>query len=153
MNIEIERKFLVKKLPSKFENSILINQYYLSNNNEMVQRLRIFNNETAIISFKEKTQSISKYEFEYAIPLEDANKMVNIINVPFINKRRHIIHLNGVKWEVDEFLDINKGLIIAEVELDSEDQTIVIPNWVDDEVTYDKKYYNYNLALKPYSLW
>tara|TARA_B100001250_G_scaffold114369_1_gene96823 strand:- start:217 stop:681 length:465 start_codon:yes stop_codon:yes gene_type:complete len=153
MNIEIEKKFLIKKLPSNFEETIHIKQYYLSNNKNMVQRLRIFNKENAIMSFKEKTSKISKYEFEYNIPLEDANKMISIADVPFIDKKRHIIHIDSLKWEIDEFLDKNKGLIIAEVELRSEDQSINIPNWIDKEVTNDKKYYNYNLALKPYTLW
>ena len=153
MNIEIERKFLIKELPLVFEETIHIKQYYLSNNKNMVQRLRIFNKENAIMSFKEKTSKISKYEFEYNIPLEDANKMISIADVPFINKKRHIIHIDSLKWEIDEFLDKNKGLIIAEVELETEDQSIKIPNWIDKEVTNDKKYYNYNLALKPYTLW
>ena len=153
MNIEIERKFLIKELPLVFEETIHIKQYYLSNNKNMVQRLRIFNKENAIMSFKEKTSKISKYEFEYNIPLEDANKMISIADVPFINKKRHIIHIDSLKWEIDEFLDKNKGLIIAEVELKTEDQSISIPNWIDKEVTNDKKYYNYNLALKPYTLW
>ena len=117
MNIEIERKFLIKELPSVFEETINIKQYYLSNNDNMVQRLRIFNKEKAIISFKEKTSKMSKYEFEYNIPLEDAHKMISIANVPFIDKKRHIIHIDSLKWEIDEFLDKNKGLIIAEVEL------------------------------------
>ena len=153
MNIEIERKFLIKELPLVFEETIHIKQYYLSNNKNMVQRLRIFNKENAIMSFKEKTSKMSKYEFEYNIPLEDANKMISIADVPFIDKKRHIIHIDSLKWEIDEFLDKNKGLIIAEVELRSEDQSINIPNWIDKEVTNDKKYYNYNLALKPYTLW
>ena len=153
MNIEIERKFLIKELPLVFEETIHIKQYYLSNNKNMVQRLRIFNKENAIMSFKEKTSKISKYEFEYNIPLEDANKMISIADVPFIDKKRHIIHIDSLKWEIDEFLDKNKGLIIAEVELETEDQSIKIPNWIDKEVTNDKKYYNYNLALKPYTLW
>ena len=153
MNIEIERKFLVKQLPVNIGETIYIKQYYLSNNKDMVQRLRVFNQEQAIISFKQKTSNISKYEFEYNIPLEDANKMIEIIDVPFINKKRHIIHINSIKWEVDEFLDQNKGLIIAEVELKTENQSISIPNWVDIEVTKDNRYYNYNLALKPYTLW
>ena len=153
MNIEIERKFLIKELPLVFEETIHIKQYYLSNNKNMVQRLRIFNKENAIMSFKEKTSKISKYEFEYNIPLEDANKMISIADAPFIDKKRHIIHIDSLKWEIDEFLDKNKGLIIAEVELRTEYQSINIPNWIDKEVTNDKKYYNYNLALKPYTLW
>ena len=153
MNIEIERKFLIEELPLKFEETIHIRQYYLSNSQNMVQRLRIFNQEKAIMSFKEKTSKISKYEFEYTIPLKDANKMISIADVPFINKKRHIIHIDSLKWEIDEFLDKNKGLIIAEVELKTENQSISIPNWIGKEVTDDRKYYNYNLALKPYILW
>ena len=153
MNIEIERKFLIEELPLKFEETIHIRQYYLSNSQNLVQRLRIFNQEKAIMSFKEKTSKISKYEFEYTIPLKDANKMISIADVPFIDKKRHIIHIDSLKWEIDEFLDKNKGLIIAEVELKTENQSISIPNWVGKEVTDDRKYYNYNLALKPYILW
>tara|TARA_Y100000994_G_scaffold65128_1_gene53080 strand:+ start:161 stop:625 length:465 start_codon:yes stop_codon:yes gene_type:complete len=153
MNIEIERKFLIKELPLKFEETIHIRQYYLSNSQNLVQRLRIFNQEKAIMSFKEKTSKISKYEFEYTIPLKDANKMISIADVPFIDKKRHIIHIDSLKWEIDEFLDKNKGLIIAEVELKTENQPINIPNWIGKEVTDDRKYYNYNLALKPYILW
>lgn len=153
MNIEIERKFLIKELPLKFEETIHIRQYYLSNSQNLVQRLRIFNQEKAIMSFKEKTSKISKYEFEYTIPLKDANKMISIADVPFIDKKRHIIHIDSLKWEIDEFLDKNKGLIIAEVELKTENQSISIPNWIGKEVTDDRKYYNYNLALKPYILW
>ena len=153
MNIEIERKFLIEELPLKFEETIHIRQYYLSNSQNMVQRLRIFNQEKAIMSFKEKTSKISKYEFEYTIPLKDANKMISIADVPFIDKKRHIIHIDSLKWEIDEFLDKNKGLIIAEVELKTENQPINIPNWIGKEVTDDRKYYNYNLALKPYILW
>ena len=153
MNIEIERKFLIEELPLKFEETIHIRQYYLSNSQNMVQRLRIFNQEKAIMSFKEKTSKISKYEFEYTVPLKDANKMISIADVPFIDKKRHIIHIDSLKWEIDEFLDKNKGLIIAEVELKTENQSISIPNWIGKEVTDDRKYYNYNLALKPYILW
>ena len=153
MNIEIERKFLIKKLPLDIEETIHIKQYYFSNNKDMVQRLRIFNKETAIISFKEKTSKMSKYEFEYNIPLDDAHKMISIANVPFIDKKRHIIHIDSLKWEIDEFLDQNKGLIIAEVELNNEKQIVDIPDWIDIEVSHDDRYYNYNLALKPYILW
>jgi len=153
MNIEIERKFLVKKIPLEFERTIHIRQYYISNNKNMVQRLRIFNQEEAIISFKQKTSNISKYEFEYKIPLKDAKKMIEILEVPYINKNRHIIHIESIKWEIDEFLDKNEGLIIAEVELKAENQAINPPYWVSSEVTSDKRYYNYNLALKPYTLW
>ncbi len=153
MNIEIEKKFLVKRIPLEIEDTIDIKQYYISNNKNIVQRLRIFNGKEAIISFKQKTSSISKYEFEYNIPLDDANKMIEILDVPFIHKSRHIIYIDSIKWEVDEFLDQNKGLVIAEVELKTENQVINIPDWVDTEVTDDNRFYNYKLAINPYTLW
>ena len=99
------------------------------------------------------TSNISKYEFEYSIPLKDANKMIDIADFPFIIKKRHIININSLKWEIDEFLGDNKGLIIAEIELNSENQKIELPEWIKSEVTSQNKYYNYNLALNPYILW
>ena len=153
MNIEIERKFLVKNIPANKEDTFHIKQYYLSISDKIVQRLRIFDHTKAILSFKENCSGISRYEFEYKISLEDANKMIEISDPIFIEKNRHIIKHNTLKWEVDEFLDHNQGLIIAEIELQKEDQKIALPDWVDIEVSNEKKYYNYNLALNPYISW
>jgi len=154
MNIEIERKFIVKKIPELVKSTIDIKQYYLMKDNSMVQRLRIFDNSKSIISFKQNTKNISRYEFEYEIPFEDANKIIEIMpHMPCIQKKRHIYYENNIMWEIDEFYGSNLNLIIAEVELDSENQNIDIPNWITKEVTYDKKYYNFNLALNPYEKW
>ena len=153
MNLEIERKFLVKILPNNGFEKIHIKQYYLSINEKMVQRLRFFDGEKAIISFKENCSGLSRYEFEYEIPLDDAKKMVEIIEPKSIEKIRHIIEHDSMKWEVDEFLSNNKGLIIAEIELKNEDQDIKLPDWIDCEISNKSKYYNYNLALNPYNFW
>ena len=153
MNIEIERKFLVNKLFKAQNVSIHIKQYYISIDEKIVQRLRIFNHEKAIVSFKEKSSGLSRYEFEYEIPLKDAKKMIGIMNPIFIEKMRHILHYDSMKWEVDQFLDKNEGLIIAEIELKSETQNFKLPDWIDVEVSDQKKYYNYNLALEPYISW
>ncbi len=154
MNIEIERKFIVKKIPKSVKSTIDIKQYYLMKDNTMVQRLRIFDNSKSIISFKQNTKNISRYEFEYEIPFEDANKIIEIMpHMPCIQKKRHIYYENNIMWEIDEFYGSNLDLIIAEVELDFEHQSIDIPNWITKEVTYDKKYYNFNLALNPYEKW
>ena len=153
MNIEIERKFLIKNIPNNKQNCFHIKQYYLSISEKIVQRLRVFDNSKAILSFKENCSGITRYEFEYKIPLQDANKIIEISNPIFIEKNRHIIECDFLTWEIDEFLGNNQGLIIAEVELEKENQKIALPDWVGIEVSNEKKYYNYNLALNPYILW
>ena len=153
MNIEIERKFLINKIPENCKKSIHIKQYYMHIDDNFVQRLRFFNNEKAIISLKQNCAGLSRYEFEYEIPLSDAKKIVSISNSNFTEKIRHIIYFDSIKWEIDEFLGDNKGLLIAEVELESEGQHIALPDWIDSEVTNQNKYFNYNLALKPYISW
>ena len=153
MNIEIERKFLVNNIPKKRNKSIHIKQYYLGINKKIVQRLRVFDNNKAILSFKENCSGLTRHEFEYKIPLQDANKIIEISNPIFIEKNRHIIEYDFLKWEVDEFLGNNQGLIIAEVEIEKENQKIALPDWVGIEVSNEKKYYNYNLALNPYISW
>ena len=153
MNIEIERKFLIKNTPNKRKKTIHIKQYYLSINEKIVQRLRIFDNSKAILSFKENCSGLTRHEFEYEIPLKDANKIVEISNPISIEKNRHIVEYKSFDWEIDEFLGNNKGLLIAEIELKEEKQHIILPEWIDIEVTNEKKYYNYNLALNPYISW
>ena len=153
MNIEIERKFLINKIPENCKKSIHIKQYYMHIDDNFVQRLRFFNNEKAIISLKQNCAGLSRYEFEYEIPLSDAKKIVSISNSNFTEKIRHIIYFDSIKWEIDEFLGDNKGLLIGEVELESEGQHIALPDWIDSEVTNQNKYFNYNLALKPYISW
>ena len=153
MNLEIERKFLINKIPDNCEKSIHIKQYYMHIDDYFVQRLRFFDNQKAIISLKQNCSGLSRYEFEYEIPLSDAQKIVSMSNSKFIEKIRHIIYFDKIKWEIDEFLGQNEGLLIAEVELDSEDQDIVLPEWVNIEVTNQHKYFNYNLAINPYILW
>tara|TARA_B100000029_G_scaffold426581_1_gene435549 strand:- start:394 stop:867 length:474 start_codon:yes stop_codon:yes gene_type:complete len=154
MNLEIERKFLVKELNFKdLVNKTHIKQYYISISDKMVQRLRFFDHKKTIISFKENNSGLSRYEFEYQIPLNDAKKMVQIIKPIFIEKIRYIVEHKSIKWEIDQFLGKNDGLIIAEVELEHEMQNIELPDWIDIEISNKTKYYNYNLAINPYSTW
>ena len=153
MNIEIERKFLIKKIPGHCKNKVHIKQYYIHVDDKLVQRLRFFDHQKTIISLKENCAGLSRYEFEYEIPLKDAQKIVSITNSKFIEKIRHIIYFDSMKWEIDEFLGDNKGLLIAEVELENENQKITLPDWIENEVTKQNKYFNYNLALRPYISW
>ena len=153
MNIEIERKFTVNELPSNISNSFLIEQYYMLIDDNFVQRLRIFDKQKAIISLKQNCSGLKRYEFEYSIPLNDVKKIIELGNFLNVKKIRNEIVIGHVKWEVDEFLEKNDGLVIAEVELESENQKIDLPKWINKEVTNQNKYYNYNLATKPYISW
>ncbi len=153
MNIEIERKFLIQKIPKKLDNKFHIKQFYIHVDDKFVQRLRFFDNKKAIMSLKQNCAGLSRYEFEYEIPLEDAKKIVSITDSIFIEKIRHIVYYESMKWEIDEFLGNNKGLLIAEVELEDEKQKIKLPDWIVQEVTNQNKYFNYNLALRPYISW
>ena len=153
MNIEIERKFTVNRLPTDIVNSIDIEQFYMLIDDNFVQRLRIFDDHKAIISLKQNCAGLKRYEFEYSIPLSDAKKIISIGNFLSVKKIRHEVLIDGLKWEVDQFLDKNQGLVIAEVELESENQKLDLPLWIEKDVTNQNKYYNYNLATKPYISW
>ena len=153
MNIEIERKFTVNKIPKKITNSFVIKQFYMLIDKDFVQRLRIFDDKKAIISIKQNCSGLKRYEFEYEIPLVDAQKIISIGNFLSIKKIRHEIIIDNIKWEVDQFLEKNEGLVIAEVELQNEDQKLNLPKWIEKDVTNQNKYYNYNLAINPYISW
>tara|TARA_B100000676_G_scaffold35173_1_gene33156 strand:- start:129 stop:590 length:462 start_codon:yes stop_codon:yes gene_type:complete len=153
LNIEIERKFTVNKIPNKITNSFVIEQFYMLIDKDFVQRLRIFNDKKAIISLKQNCSGLKRYEFEYEIPLVDARKIISIGNFLSIKKIRHELIIDNIKWEVDQFLEKNKGLVIAEVELQNEDQKLNLPKWIEKDVTNQNKYYNYNLAINPYISW
>lgn len=151
--IEIERKFLVKKENFlRSENNTILKQGYLSIDRERVVRVRAEGNQ-AWITIKGKMKGISRPEFEYEIPVEDAENLLLLSVNPPIEKIRHRIEFDGRLWEVDEFLGLNHGLILAEVELDRENQDISFPEWVGEEVTSDHRYYNSWLSAHPYTTW
>ena len=155
MGKEIERKFLVNdkinKVLSKV-NSKHCSQTYLASDNEKVVRVRILGKK-GFLTIKSKVIGISRHEFEYEIPLDEANKMIDLFGVQVIEKKRYLIPIKNHTWEVDVFEGVNKGLIIAEIELQSEDEQFDIPHWILKEVTGDVKYYNNNLQKHPYSSW
>ena len=153
MGKEIERKFLVDQssLPNDI-NGIEYSQSYISINESGVVRVRI-KEETAVLTIKSGGLGISRDEFEYEIPLEDAKALQNIFNNEIIYKTRYNIIYKGKKWEVDQFHKQNKGLWIAEIELESEEESFDVPEWVLEEVTGDEKYYNSNLSKHPYNSW
>tara|TARA_Y100001970_G_C13603100_1_gene541181 strand:- start:35 stop:505 length:471 start_codon:yes stop_codon:yes gene_type:complete len=154
MAIEIERKFLVKKLPiNKISISKNIKQGYIVNDMHKVIRVRSIANKY-FVTIKGNTIGISRLEFEYPIPKKDAIDMFNhLCNPNIIEKTRHYVMHDENTWEIDEFHGLNQGLIVAEIELDSDDEKFKLPKWVGNEVTSDSRYYNMNLTTNPYLNW
>lgn len=156
MATEIERKYLVhpkawEKAKTKATFS-LISQGYLSLEAERTVRIRI-KEEVAFLTIKGKTKGISRVEFEYPIPLKDGLDLLKLCQGSMIQKRRYLLKENQLTWEVDEFEGDNKGLIIAEVELESETQEPILPSWIKEEVSDDNRYYNSNLVTHPFKNW
>ena len=154
MGKEIERKFLVKGDAWRaLGEGIQYRQGYLSTVKERTVRIRTIN-EKAYLTVKGLTQGIARVEYEYEIPVGDANEMLNeLCERPLIEKTRYTLSAEGHTWEVDEFAGENLGLILAEVELVSEDQAVNLPDWIGTEVSDDPRYYNANLIANPYSRW
>lgn len=155
MALEIERKFLVNQEKWKTvapQKSVLIKQAYLSTDPEKTIRVRI-KADQGYITIKGLTQGISRQEFEYEIPLLDAQQLIQDFTTKKIEKIRHYILFEGKTWEVDVFEGDNAGLIIAEIELQSEDEAYAKPNWLEEEVTHELKYANSNLITHPYKNW
>jgi len=154
MKKEIERKFLV--LNSSYKN-LGDYQYciqgYIPSNNEPSIRVRIIGSQS-FITIKSDINGITRLEYEYEIPNKDAKDLLELFcKESIVEKNRYIIHYKSTLWEVDEFLGDNSGLVIAEVELSSENQPYDQPNWIGKEVSTDIQYYNYNLAHHPYNKW
>lgn len=154
MGKEIERKFLVKNQDfKKFGQGTFIKQGFLSSAKERVVRIRITDHR-AFLTIKGISKGATRTEFEYDIPLKEAEIMMNeLCEKPIIEKYRYRINMAEFVWEVDEFKGVNEGLIVAEIELKSEDQVFDLPDWVGEEVTQDQRYYNSNLITSPYSSW
>lgn len=156
MAIEIERKFLLEDDSWRLEaiSSVEIVQAYIFLTDEKLMRIRL-KGEQAILSIKAKTNSaLIRLEYEYEIPKPDALEMIEkLAEGFFIRKIRHFVQINSNTWEIDEFLDENHGLVIAEIEMNSEDQELDLPQWIGDEVTNDSRYINAALSQKPYRMW
>ncbi len=150
---EIERKFLILK--DKFKPSgkgIEIKQGYLFKDEEKVIRIRIADKK-GFITIKGRMKGITRPEFEYEIPGNEAEIMLKMCSNKLVEKFRYIENYEGMIWEVDIFTKENTGLIIAEIELDDEDQKFDLPPWLGEEVTFDKRYYNSWLSENPYNTW
>jgi adenylate cyclase len=153
-NQEIEYKFLVKSGNWKMNSTgIYLKQGYLTTDSKRTVRVRM-EGEISKLTIKGEKTGPSGKEFEYEIPNEDAFYILeNLCIKPIIEKKRYKIIYDGFTWDVDEFLAENKGLVVAEIELESEDQTFNKPDWVGDNVTNDPKYKNANLVKNPFKNW
>jgi adenylate cyclase len=155
MALEIERKFLV--VNDKWQDNVLseavLKQGYIANQPNATVRVRIAG-DSACLNLKSATKGISRSEFEYPIPLEDAEQILaQLAEQPFIDKTRYKVRWGGHVWDLDLFAGENSGLIMAEVELSSEDEPFELPPWAGEEVSGDPRYYNASLVKHPYSQW
>ena len=154
MNKEIERKFLV--INAEWENLVnkkyAIKQAYLNSSEELTTRIRT-KGEKAFITIKGKTKGISRAEFEYKIPYEDALGLLKLCKNSIIEKTRYEVKIENHIWEIDVFEGDNLGLIVAEIELSSEEEHFKKPNWLGKEVSYEAKYFNACLSEKPFLEW
>ncbi|MFD2529574.1 MULTISPECIES: CYTH domain-containing protein [Polaribacter] len=156
MSIEIERKFLVKNLNFKTESfeKKYIKQGYLNSDKNRAVRVRIADDKAFLtIKGKSNLEGTTRFEWEKEIDVKEAENLFILCEPGIIEKHRYLVSYESLTFEVDEFNGDNKGLIIAEVELTSENQKIEKPNWLGKEVTGDVKYYNSNISKFPFKNW
>jgi adenylate cyclase len=150
---EIERKFLVEGEGWRTGRGTLYRQGYLNRAKERTVRVRMVADK-GYLTVKGITVGASRLEFEYEIPVKDVDMMLTeLCAKPLIEKRRYAVEYEGLTWEIDEFMGENEGLVVAEVELQEEEQVFERPPWLGEEVTGDPRYFNSNLSRKPYKEW
>lgn len=159
MAVEIERKFLVATDRWRFDeqgvarHGVRFRQGYIPGNEDATVRVRL-EGERGVLTIKARANGFSRLEYEYTIPAADAIEMLDkVCPQPQIDKVRYQVTVGEHVWEVDEFLGENAGLVVAEVELDAENEQFTLPEWVGAEVTEDTRYLNVNLARNPYRTW
>ena len=152
--IEIERKFLVKdnSFLDDFSRSNRIVQGYLSSNPERTVRVRI-KGENGYLTIKGKSEGFSRFEWEKEIDIDEAEKLLQLCEKGVIDKIRYDVIVGTHIFEVDVFKGENEGLVLAEIELQTEDETFEKPNWLGEEVSEDIKYYNSYLSKHPFKTW
>ena len=152
MGIEIERKFLVIGDAWRTPTGVAIGQGYLNRDKNRTVRVRVAGSQ-AFLTIKGPSRGATRQEFEYPIPVEDALQLLELCDGTVIRKTRHLVIQDGNRWEVDEFHADNQGLVVAEIELTTEDQTFAKPDWLGREVTDDPRYFNSNLISRPFCQW
>ena len=152
MAVEIERKFLVCDDSWKSGKPAYFSQGYLNLDHQRTVRIRIAA-EQAYLTVKGPTVGMSRVEYEYEVPVAEAHQMLSLCEGTVVEKNRYVINELGMNWEIDEFLGENQGLVIAEIELASENQEFELPHWIGTEVTDDVRYFNSRLSITPFSKW
>jgi adenylate cyclase len=155
MGMEIEKKFLLANdnWRKEVQKSIQFRQGYLVGSKKSSVRVRI-EGEQSNINIKGATLGVSRQEFEYPIPMADARELLSTLcDEPLIEKTRHYINDGRHIWEIDEFSGDNEGLIVAEVELEDEQDAHLDKDWLGQEVSHDERYYNSMLNKNPYKNW
>lgn len=155
MATEIERKFLVTndRWRDAVVRSAVYRQGYLESNPRVSIRVRI-EDDQARLNIKSGTLGIERLEYEYPLPLADAEEMLDrLADGPLVEKTRHFVEHQGHTWEIDVFAGDNQGLVVAEIELSSPDEAFARPDWLGAEVSHEKRYYNVMLTRHPYRDW
>jgi adenylate cyclase len=154
--LEIERKFLVTgdAWRAAVSRSVAMAQGYLAGPPAARCSVRVRSEgERAFLNIKSATNAITRDEYEYPLPPADAQRMLATLAGALVEKRRHYVEIGGHVFEIDEFTGRNAGLIVAEIELETEDQPFPRPEWLGREVSHLPRYYNLNLADHPYQTW
>jgi len=155
MAVEIERKYLVNSMvwKSQVDEGTKLFQGYMANTQKAAIRVRIAG-ERAWLTLKSASTGIRRLEFEYSLPIADAEQILDEFCLgQVIHKTRYRLPLGGHVWEIDVFHDANEGLVMAEIELENELENFTLPDWIGQEVSGDKRYYNSYLSQNPYSGW
>lgn len=152
MGVEIERKFKVKEHFRPTGVGIEMAQGYLSRDPRRTVRIRIAGIQ-GFLTIKGETCGATRSEYEYEIPAEEARELLALCDTPLVEKTRYVEMFCGKRWEVDIFHGANEGLRVAEIELTAEAEEFALPEWVGDEVTGERRYYNAALIAHPYSAW
>jgi adenylate cyclase len=156
MPVEIERKFLVvgDAWRAAVSHSQTLRQGYLAGPPAARCSVRVrTDGERAFLNIKSATPGVVRDEYEYAVPLEDAQRMLATLAGDLVEKRRHHVDVDGHLFEIDEFDGDNAGLVVAELELERADAEFPRPAWLGAEVSHLERYYNLNLAARPYARW
>ena len=151
---EIERKFLLKNdaWRATVQRRASMSQGYLASSGRVSVRVRVAGDD-AWLNIKAGGLVASRHEYEYAVPVAEARELLKLAEGPLIEKTRHFVEHAGKTWEIDEFHGENAGLVVAELELEREDEPFARPAWVGKEVTDLERYYNVRLVTHPYSAW
>lgn len=155
MAYEIERKFLLRSdaWRTQITQTLQIKQAYFCNTENASMRVRV-SDQSAFLSAKTMTMEIRRHEFEYKIPLHDAEFMIEYMcSGSAVIKQRHLVMIEQHTWEIDEFQGDNEGLIVAEIELQNESEAFSKPDWLGKEVSNDLRYMNMSLVNNPYKNW